>query len=47
LEHHLIASAPIYRLETLHQLLLARGYFDGMVFQHGYLNLLKTVSHAI
>jgi fatty acid desaturase len=46
LEHHLIASVPIYRLETLHQLLLARGYFDGMVFQRGYVNLLKTVSHA-
>jgi fatty acid desaturase len=46
LEHHLMASVPIYRLKTLHRLLLARGYFKGMVFQHGYFNLLKTVSYA-
>jgi fatty acid desaturase len=47
MEHHLIAAVPIYRLETLHQLLLARGYFDGMVFQRGYINLLNAVSHAV
>jgi|AntAceMinimDraft_12_1070368.scaffolds.fasta_scaffold13984_2 fatty acid desaturase len=43
-EHHLIASVPIYRLATLHRLLLQKGYFEGMVFQRGYVDLLKTVS---
>jgi fatty acid desaturase len=46
LEHHLMASVPIYRLETLHQLLLKKGYFEGMVFERGYVNLLKTVSRS-
>ncbi|MFT6317077.1 MAG: fatty acid desaturase [Candidatus Azotimanducaceae bacterium] len=44
LEHHLMASVPIYRLATLHRLLLEKDYFEGMVFQRGYVNLLKTVS---
>jgi fatty acid desaturase len=46
LEHHLIASVPIYRLATLHQLLLDKGYYEGMVFQRGYLHLLRTVSRS-
>jgi fatty acid desaturase len=29
LEHHLLPSAPIYRLRSLHGLLKARGFFDG------------------
>ncbi len=29
LEHHLSAAVPCYRLPALHELLLARGFFDG------------------
>jgi fatty acid desaturase len=28
-EHHLAAAVPSYRLPAMHQLLKARGYFDG------------------
>ncbi len=29
LEHHLLASVPLYRLKSMHELLKARGYYDG------------------
>lgn len=41
LEHHLMASVPIYRLKSLHQMLLAKNYYEGMEFPRGYFNLLK------
>ena len=44
LEHHLMASVPIYRLRELHQLLRSRGYYDEVDMQHGYLNLLRSVT---
>ena len=46
LEHHLVASVPIYRLRALHELLLAKGFYDNVKFQKGYLNLLRDVTFA-
>jgi len=46
LEHHLMASVPIYRLRELHQLLLEKGYYDGVEFPRGYLGLLRQVTYA-
>lgn len=43
LEHHLMASVPIYRLKRLHRMLLDRGYYDGVEFPRGYLQLLRQV----
>lgn len=45
LEHHLLASVPIYRLKKLHQILLKKGYYDEIEFQRGYLDLLKSVTY--
>ena len=44
MEHHMLASVPIYRLETLHKLLLNKGYYADLNFERGYYNLLKQVS---
>lgn len=44
LEHHLLASVPIYRLRKLHNLLLAKGYYNDVEFPRGYLNLLRQVT---
>jgi len=46
LEHHLLASVPIYRLRELHQLLLDKGYYEGIEFPQGYLGLLRRVTYA-
>jgi len=46
LEHHLMASAPIYRLGELHQILLDKGYYEGVDFPKGYLGLLRRVTYA-
>lgn len=46
LEHHLMASVPIYRLRELHNMLLARGYYEGVVFDRGYLSLLRKITYA-
>jgi fatty acid desaturase len=46
LEHHLMASVPIYRLRELHQLLLEKGYYEGIEFPRGYLGLLRQVTYA-
>lgn len=46
LEHHLLASVPIYRLRELHNILLARGYYEGVEFPRGYINLLRQVTYA-
>tara|TARA_R110002072_G_scaffold12295_4_gene53587 strand:+ start:21880 stop:22785 length:906 start_codon:yes stop_codon:yes gene_type:complete len=44
LEHHMLASVPIYRLEKLHRILMNKGYYDDVTFQRGYYNLLKGVT---
>ena len=46
LEHHLMASVPIYRLRTFHHILLSKGYYDGVEFPRGYFNLMKQVTYA-
>ena len=46
LEHHLLASVPIYRLRELHNILLSRGYYEGVEFPRGYFNLLRQVTYA-
>ena len=46
LEHHLLASVPIYRLERLHQILLHKGYYKDVEFQRGYFDLLRRVTYA-
>lgn len=44
LEHHLLASVPIYRLRTLHDLLKRRGFYDGVEFPRSYWQLLRQVT---
>jgi fatty acid desaturase len=44
LEHHMLASVPIYRLQKLHRLLMNKGYYDDVEFQRGYVSLLKNVT---
>jgi len=44
LEHHMLASVPIYRLPLLHHLLLKKGFYKDTDFLHGYVNLLKSVT---
>jgi len=46
LEHHLMASVPIYRLEELHRILLGKGYYEGVDFPKGYLKLLAQVTYG-
>ncbi len=46
LEHHLLASVPIYRLRRLHNLLLDKGYYDGIEFPRGYMNLMRQVTYS-
>ncbi len=46
LEHHLMASIPIYRLKRLHEILLDKGYYEGVQFPRGYFNLIRQVTVA-
>ncbi len=46
LEHHLMASVPIYRLRDLHNILLAKGHYEGVVFPRGYFNLLRQITYS-
>ncbi|MFU8817450.1 MAG: fatty acid desaturase family protein [Pseudomonadales bacterium] len=46
LEHHLLASVPIYRLRTMHRMLDAKGCYDGVEFPRGYWQLLRRVTSA-
>ncbi|MEM7080538.1 MAG: fatty acid desaturase family protein [Pseudomonadota bacterium] len=43
-EHHLLASVPIYRLRALHAALREQGYFDGVLQMRGYGPLLRHVT---
>jgi len=47
LEHHLLASVPIYRLKEFHEILLKKGFYDGVKFQRGYLDLLRSVTYPV
>ncbi len=44
LEHHMLASVPIYNLPTMHRILRAKGYYAGVEFPRGYLELLRRVT---
>jgi fatty acid desaturase len=44
LEHHMLASVPIYRLEEMHKILLDKGCYDDVEFERGYWNLMKAVT---
>ncbi|MCB1683880.1 MAG: fatty acid desaturase family protein [Pseudomonadales bacterium] len=41
LEHHMLASVPIYNLPKLHRLLKNRGYYDGVHFPANYREMLR------
>ena len=44
LEHHMLASVPIYNLPTMHRLLHDKGCYDRVHFPRGYLALLREVT---
>ncbi len=44
LEHHMLASVPIYRLPLLHHMLLNKGFYRDTEFLTGYSRLLKAVT---
>ena len=44
LEHHLLPSVPKYNLAKFHNLLLAKGYYEGVYFPKGYFELLMHVT---
>jgi fatty acid desaturase len=46
LEHHMLASVPIYRLQLMHRILLEKGFYKDVKFERGYFNLLRQVSYA-
>lgn len=46
LEHHIIASVPIYRLKQLHEILNGKGFYENTHFPKGYINLLREVTYA-
>ncbi|MFT5577795.1 MAG: fatty acid desaturase [Paraglaciecola psychrophila] len=46
LEHHLLASVPIYHLREMHLLLLAKGYYQQVEFPKGYVDLVNKVTKA-
>lgn len=47
LEHHLLASVPLYRLPKLQRLLRERGYYaDKACFSHGYLDVIRKATLA-
>ena len=46
LEHHMLASVPIYNLPKMHRLLRDKGCYDRVHFPRGYLALLREVTVA-
>ncbi len=46
LEHHILASVPVYRLPRMHQLLIENGFYKDVDFVKGYFSLLKHVTYA-
>jgi len=45
LEHHLLPSVPIYRLPTLHKMLVDNGYLASDLVITGYPSLIRRVTH--
>tara|TARA_Y100001935_G_C17168104_1_gene438781 strand:- start:704 stop:850 length:147 start_codon:yes stop_codon:yes gene_type:complete len=43
MEHHIMASVPIYNLPQLHQILKEKGYYDGVSFPKSYLGMLDEI----
>lgn len=44
LEHHMMASIPIYNLPTMHRLLKQKGFYDEVAFPRTYLSMLRQVT---
>ncbi len=44
LEHHLVVSAPCYRLPDVHKALLAKGYGPRMEIRAGYAEVLRVAA---
>ena len=44
LEHHLLPSVPKYNLSLMHRLLRNKGYYEGVYFPKGYIELLAHVT---
>jgi fatty acid desaturase len=44
LEHHLLASVPIYNLPRMHRILRSKGHYDDVPVARGYLELLRRVT---
>jgi fatty acid desaturase len=44
LEHHMLASVPIYNLPKMHRLLAEKGCYDDVRFPRGYVALLRDVT---
>lgn len=44
LEHHLMASVPLYRLRPMHRLLASKGLYEGIEFPSNHLDLLRRVT---
>lgn len=44
LEHHLMASVPIYNLPKMHRMLKANGSYDGVHFPGSYFGMLREVT---
>ena len=43
MEHHIMASVPIYNLPQLHHLLKKKGYYENVSFPKSYLDMLDEV----
>ena len=44
LEHHILASVPVYNLPMLHRLLMQKGCYDGVDFPTSYFSMLRGVT---
>lgn len=44
LEHHMLASVPVYNLPKMHRILRDKGYYEGVTFPRGYTDLLRRVT---
>lgn len=44
LEHHFMASVPIYNLPRMHRLLRDKGFYDDVPFPGSYLSMLRSVT---
>ena len=45
LEHHILASVPIYNLQPMHELLASQGVYEGIDFPTNHLQLLRQVTY--